>query len=580
MTAEPLGTPAFRFGPRHAESGTVFGLWAPSDKGISLEIDGVETTSLARDGDGFRSAVASAGAGARYRFAFDTGERVPDPASRAQAGDIAGESLVPDPSRYRWQCNDWRGRGWEETVLYELHVGLLGGFDGVAQHLERLAEIGVTAIELMPIADFPGQRNWGYDGVLPFAPDSAYGTPDELKALIDRAHALGLMVFLDVVYNHFGPEGNWLGVYAPRFFREDIHTPWGSAIDFRQPMVRRFFLENALYWLHEFRIDGLRFDAVHAIADRDWLPELAGAIRASVPSDRHVHLVVENDNNDSSLMTSGFNAQWNDDWHHALHVLLTGERDGYYADYARAPAEALARILAEGFAYQGEPSEHRGGEKRGTPSGALPPTAFVSFLQNHDQIGNRAFGERLVKLAKPGALRAAIALLLLSPQIPLIFMGEETGAEEPFLYFTDFQAELADAVREGRRAEFAQFPAFADASVREQIPDPNAPSTFETSRPSFAGRRAQDWSRLYTSLLKIRRERIVPHLRGAKSLGAQSVGDAAIIARWRLANGDRLTIAGNFGDVILQAAIPQTAPVWGVPSDALPPFTTLVWIEP
>jgi maltooligosyltrehalose trehalohydrolase len=294
-----------------------------------------------------------------------------------------------------------------------------------------------------------------------------------------------------------------------------------------------------------------------------------------------VHLVVENDNNDSALMTSGFDAQWNDDWHHALHVLLTGERDGYYADYAEGAGQTRSReYWRRGLPIRASRRDIAAERTRGTPSGALPPTAFVSFLQNHDQIGNRAFGERLITLAKPEALRAAIALLLLSPQIPLIFMGEETGADEPFLYFTDFQAELAEAVRDGRRAEFALFPAFADASVREQIPDPNAPSTFEASMPSFAGRRAQDWSRLYTSLLKIRRERIVPHLRGATSQGAQSVGDAAIVARWRLANGARLTIASNFGDGNLQAAIPQTAPVWGVPSDALPAFTTLSWIEP
>jgi len=579
VSAPRPGKPVFRFGPQPAEGGTTFGIWAPAEDVISLEIDGVQT-SLLQDDDGFRAIATAAGAGARYRFVLNGGERVPDPGSRVQAGDITDESLVPDPHGYRWRCNDWRGRPWEETVLYELHVGLLGGFCGVAQHLQRLAELGVTAIELMPIADFPGQRNWGYDGVLPFAPDSAYGTPDELKALIDRAHALGLTVFLDVVYNHFGPEGNWLGVYSPQFFREDIHTPWGSAIDFRQPMVRRFFLENALYWIHEFRIDGLRLDAVHAIADRDWLPELAGAIRQSIPPDRHVHLVVENDNNDSALMTSGFDAQWNDDWHHALHVLLTGEHSGYYADYAKAPAEALARILAEGFAYQGEPSAHRGGKARGTSSTALSPTSFVSFLQNHDQIGNRALGERLTTLAKPDALRAAIALLLLSPQIPLLFMGEETAAREPFLYFTDFRSDLADAVRDWRRAEFAQFPAFADAAVREQIPDPNALSTFELSRPGFTGQRAQDWSRFYASLLKIRRERIVPHLRGAKSEGAKAAGNSAVVATWRLANGARLTIAANFGDGAVQVAIPDTAPVWGVPSDALPACATLAWIEP
>ncbi|HEY1856321.1 alpha-amylase family glycosyl hydrolase, partial [Acidocella sp.] len=347
--------------------------------------------------------------------------------------------LVTDLN-FRWRHADWRGLPWAETVIYELHVGAYGGFDGVTAQLPRLAALGVTAIELMPIADFPGRHNWGYDGVLPYAPAAAYGSPEALHTLIDTAHGLGLQVFLDVVYNHFGPDGNYLNVYAKSFFRADQQTLWGQAIDFRHPEVRDFFIGNALYWLRDYRFDGLRFDAVHAIGDSPFLLEMAETIRAALP-DRHIHLILENEDNDPDLLhvaveEQKFDAQWSDDWHHCAHVLLTREGEGYYEDF-QSPAQQMARCLAEGFAYQGDPAPHHGGEPRGRPSTHLPSTAFVICLQNHDQIGNRAFGERLRQLAHPAALRAAIALLLFTPQIPMIFMGEEFGETRPFLYFTD-----------------------------------------------------------------------------------------------------------------------------------------------
>lgn len=565
------------FGPRPGHTNTTFRIWAPAAQDVSLECDGT-LTALGRCDDGFWTGSAPVRPGARYRFLIDGHVRVADPASRAQETDADGWSVVVDPQNYSWRCADWRGRPWEEVVLYEAHAGLLGGFEGVARELPRLAQLGITAIELMPIADFPGRRNWGYDGVLPFAPDRAYGTPDDLKALIDRAHAHGLMVFLDVVYNHFGPEGNRLHAFAPQFFRDDIHTPWGSAIDFRQPAVSRFFIENALYWICEYRFDGLRFDAVHAISDRTWLRTLAKEIRATVPRDRHVHLVVENDNNDSGLLADGFDAQWNDDFHHAVHVLLTGESEGYYVEYSVAPAKSLARILSEGFAWQGEPSPHRGGEPRGQPTTGLPPTAFVNFLQNHDQTGNRAFGERLTQLADPAALRAAVALQLLVPQIPLIFMGEESGSHAPFLFFTDFPDELAEKVREGRRAEFARFSAFADPSTRTRIPDPNAQATFDASRPDFCGEGASGWTQLYTDILRIRREHVIPHLRGSRACGAEAIADAVVIARWRLGNGSLLTVASNLGAESVSCSLPDFAPLWGEASRGLPAFTTCAWI--
>jgi maltooligosyltrehalose trehalohydrolase len=405
----------------------------------------------------------------------------------------------------------------------------------------------------MPIAQFPGQRNWGYDGVLPYAPQSSYGTPDQLKHLIDTAHGLGLMVILDVVYNHFGPDGNYLGAYARHFFRSDKKTPWGDAIDFRRREVRDFFIDNSLMWLLDYRFDGLRFDAVHAIEDPTFLQELAQRVRQQVPQSRHVWLTLENEFNEASRIDEGYDAQWNDDGHNTLHVLLTGETDAYYTDFAEQPTHKLARLLGEGFVYQGESTRH--GHARGEPSAHLPPTGFVLFLQNHDQIGNRALGERLVQLCPPEALRAATALLLLSPMIPLMFMGDEWGASEPFLFFTDFHDELADAVREGRRGEFADFAAFADPAQRERIPDPNALQTFQASRPAIdaayletdKGQDHRNWQALYRELLQVRHGEIIPRLQGAKALGAVVLADKAVSARWQMGDGSTLRIDLNLG---------------------------------
>ncbi len=506
---------------------------------------------------GWFEVEAQCGAGARYRYILQDGMAVPDPASRAQDGDIHGKSVVIDPSAYRWQHLDWKGRPWHEMVLYELHPGLLGGFAGVARALPRLAELGVTAVELMPIAEFPGARNWGYDGALPFAPECSYGSPDELRALVDDAHGHGLMIFLDVVYNHFGPDGNYLPVYAPEFFRSDVSTPWGPAIDFRRHEVRRFFIENALYWLCEYRFDGLRFDAVHAIAESEFLDEMAAEVRRTVEPGRHVHLVLENDDNTASHLDQYFDAQWNDDAHHALHVLLTGESDGYYEDYADQPAVQLARCLREGFAYQGEPSPHRGGKLRGTPSADLPPTAFVLFLQNHDQIGNRALGERLTKLADAKALEAAIALQLLCPQIPLIFMGEETASVTPFLFFTDHNADLAEAVREGRRREFGAFSQFSDTKLLERLADPNDPATFERSKPLPDADNAARREELYTRLLQLRGIEIVPRLKGARAVNARAVTSCAVVAHWRMGDNSLLTIGSNLGSQAAEMPVHQ-----------------------
>lgn len=529
---------------------TRFRLWAPESDEVLLEIEGRPPAPMRRDSAGWHMGEAPVGAGARYRFRVASDLLVPDPASRWQHGDVHDASIVVDPQAYAWQHPGWRGRPWHEAVIYELHVGCMGGFDAVRAALPRLRDLGVTAVELMPIGAFPGRRNWGYDGVLPYAPDTAYGSPEALKALVDAAHGLGLMMLLDVVYNHFGPDGAYLHAYATPFFDEGIHTPWGTAIDFTRPEVRSYFEDNALLWLNEYRFDGLRLDAVHAIAEADWLDALAARIRREIP-DRHTHLVLENERNAARHLKPGgeFDAQWNDDGHNVLHPLLTGEREGYYADFASDGAEKLATVLREGFLFQGQRSAHLGAP-RGEPSAHLPPTAFVLFLQNHDQVGNRAFGERLDRLADPLALEAAVALLLLSPQIPLLFMGEEWGATAPFLFFTDHNAELAPLVREGRRREFAHFTAFRDEAVRARIPDPNAEATFvdsvpdasEAHRPPHAARLA-----LYRTLLALRHRAIIPRLPGAQAIEAHAIGEAAVLARWQLGDGAGLTIACNLG---------------------------------
>jgi maltooligosyltrehalose trehalohydrolase len=574
------------FGANAKDGRTHFRLWAPQQKQVSVQIGGrdLPMRSLA---EGWFEAEAACGAGTSYRYLLESGLAVPDPASRAQADDVHGPSLVVDPRRYRWRNPDWRGRPWRETVLYELHAGVYGGFAGVQRALPWLADLGITAVELMPVNDFPGTRNWGYDGVLPFAPDRAYGSPDDLKALVDAAHDHGLMIFLDVVYNHFGPDGNYLAGYAPQFFREDVSTPWGPAIDFRRGEVRRFFTENTLYWLMEYRFDGLRFDAVHAITESDWLDEMAAQVRATVEKDREVHLVLEHDGNVAHHLRRDFDAQWNDDGHHVLHVMLTGENEGYYGDYADRPAERLARTLREGFVYQGDPSAHRNGEPRGTPSADLPPTAFVLFLQNHDQIGNRAFGDRLTASVEPRALEAAIALQLLCPQIPLLFMGEEGASAAPFQFFTDHHGELADAVREGRRREFASFAAFSDPARRAQIPDPNAAETFHRSCPISHAECGDARRAFYRRLLALRRAHLVPCLEGATAIDAVPIGPSAVLARWRLGDGAVWTLACNLGaepctlarpagDVIFETADGAA----GSANGQLAGRTTIAFLEP
>jgi maltooligosyltrehalose trehalohydrolase len=573
------------FGAEYRDDGSVrFRLWAPAAHQVELCLAGsnMATPLEQRDNGWFELITDAAKPGTRYRFRIDSGQEIPDPASRFQPEDVHGPSEVIDAETFDWKEQAWRGRPWEEAVIYELHVGAFtpaGTFSAVGERLDYLTDLGITAIELMPIADFPGRRNWGYDGVLPFAPDSKYGRPEDLKALVQSAHDRGLMVLLDVVYNHFGPEGNYLNSYAPQFFTARHKTPWGNAINFDGPAsrtVRDFFIHNALYWLTEYPFDGLRLDAVHAIIDDSTphiLTELADAVRSSVDPDRPVHLILENDLNQSHYLQrtercqiQGYNAQWNDDIHHTLHVLITGEHDGYYSDYSQHPLDQLGRCLIEGFAYQGEPSLFRNGQARGERTTGLPPGAFVSFLQNHDQIGNRAFGERITTIADPRAVRAAIAILLLAPSPPLLFMGEEFGSTTPFLFFCDFEKGLAEAVAAGRRNEFARFTRFQDPASRAGIPDPNAASTFEVSRLDWlnlAQPRHRDWLSFYRRLLNLRCQYVVPRLSQACGItGRYDLhADRGLAAHWHFPDGTKLILQANLGADSLTGLTPPTSQI-------------------
>ncbi|HEX4509533.1 MAG TPA: malto-oligosyltrehalose trehalohydrolase [Burkholderiaceae bacterium] len=568
-----------------ADGGVRFRLWAPDCAQVEVELEPdrpqARRLSLKQvDGGWHELRVPDASAGTRYRYHLPQGIVAPDPASRWNPEGVHGPSVVTDPASHVWLHSGWAGRPWHEAVVYELHVGTFteqGTYRAAVGRLPELAALGITAIELMPLASFPGQRGWGYDGVLPYAPQPAYGTPDELKGFVDEAHGLGLMVLVDVVYNHFGPEGNYLHGWCPHFFNPAHHTPWGAAINFDGPMnrpVRDFFLHNALYWIDEFRFDGLRMDAVHAIRDdsaTSIVQEIGEALRAYAGPDRHVHLVLENDANSARLLARepdgrpvAADAQWNDDFHHAAHVLACGEVDGYYATYADRPLARLGRTLAEGFDFQGEPSAAHDGAARGEPSAHLPSVAFVTFLQNHDQIGNRAFGERLVALVEAQRtgrerLEALQAVFLLAPNIPMLFMGEEWGASSPFQYFCDFGPRLAQAVAQGRREEFRRFERFSDETMRARIPDPNEPATFERCRLDWDERAKTPhagWLGHVRELLALRQRHLVPRLAHRTLGGRAEVEGERLQVEWVLGDGAVWRMALNIGERYAEMNLP------------------------
>ncbi|WP_117191765.1 malto-oligosyltrehalose trehalohydrolase [Rhizobium terrae] len=548
------------WGAEYVAAGEVrFRLWAPGQKTVALRLNG-EDTEMSRSDDGWFELLATGVTpGAEYSYVLADGMVVPDPASRGQRKDVNGPSLVIDPTSYDWRHPDWKGRPWEETVVYELHVGTFteqGTFRAAIDKLPHLAELGITMIEVMPVAHFGGNRGWGYDGVLLYAPHAAYGAPEDFKAFIDAAHGHGLSVVLDIVLNHFGPEGNYLPLLAPDFFHKEKMTPWGAAIAYDVEPVRRYIAECALYWLEEFHLDGLRFDAIDQIEDiseKHVLVEIAERIRAEI-TDRPIHLTTEDSRNVIFLHPRNedgsaplFTGEWNDDFHNAVHVFATGETHAYYKEFAEDPEKLVARVLTEGFAYQGEVSPQTG-RKRGVKSIDQPPVAFVDFIQNHDQVGNRAQGERLIELAGADKVKVLLVALLLSPHIPLLFMGEEYGETNPFLFFTDFHGDLAKAVREGRRKEFEGHAGHEG----ETVPDPNARKSFDISKLDWGKMKSaqgRDWLDFTKSLLKLRQKIIVPLLGSAGGRSGRIVKtDKGFVAvSWQFPGG-KFSMAVNIGD--------------------------------
>ncbi len=539
------------------DGGARFAVWAPRCRTVDLVLEGRAPMPLARgEGDVFELTVPRVAPGARYQFRLDGQRYRPDPVSRWQPEGVHGPSVVVDPAAFAWTDAGFRGHALADLVFYELHVGTFttaGTFEAAIARLDALADLGVTAVELMPVAEFPGSRNWGYDGVHLYAPQSTYGGPRGLRRLVDACHARGLSVILDVVYNHLGPEGNYLGEFGP-YFTDRYKTPWGQAINFDGPDaagVRRHFVENARMWVREYHVDGLRLDAIHAIFDTSpvhILTEVAEAARKEGAAlGRPVHVIAESHDNDRRLVLPpaqdgiGLDAVWSDDFHHSVHVRLTGERAGYYVDFA--DPGLLPRALAEGFAFQGQPSEYFGAP-RGTPSADLPGERFVVFIQNHDQVGNRAQGDRLGALVPLEALKLAAGLMFVAPALPLMFMGEEYGETSPFQYFTSFlDRDLAEAVRRGRTLEFARF------AWQGQVPDPGDPATFVRSRvnPSLAGApRHRELHQYYRRWLALRREHPALGARGKARTRAALDPEGAVLTVTREAeSGPGVRLVAN-----------------------------------
>ena len=536
LGAIALGNGRCRFRVSAPGAGTVsVRILSPRERLVALE----------KDPDGYHAGIVDdVDPGALYLYRLDGRADRPDPASRFQPRGVHGPSQVVDRLRFRWRDDGWAGLPLDDYVFYEMHVGTFtaaGTFEAVIPHLDALGDLGVTALELMPVAQFPGCRNWGYDGVFPFAPQDSYGGPEGLKGLVDACHERGLAVVLDVVYNHLGPEGNYFREFGP-YFTDRYRTPWGDAINFDGPgsdAVRRFFIENALAWLDEFHVDALRLDAIHGIFDfsaTPFLAELSGAVRGLADrTGRHIHLVPESDLNDARTVAPperggpGLDAQWNDDFHHALHALLTGERSGYYRDFGAV--SDLATALRDGFVYSGRHSAHRG-RRHGNSSRHLAARQLVVCSQNHDQVGNRMRGERLAALVPPEALKVAAAIVLLSPFLPLLFMGEEYGETAPFHYFVSHtDPALVEAVRAGRKEDFAAF------RWEGEPPDPQDEATFLRSRPDRTLRekgRHRVLEKFYRELIGLRRGHPALRDSGKESLEVAAMEAERVIAvhRW------------------------------------------------
>ncbi|EPY9615239.1 malto-oligosyltrehalose trehalohydrolase [Enterobacter cloacae] len=565
-----------------------FRVWAEGQQQLTLRLAERDLPMTAVGNGWCQIDVPDVTHGTEYQFVLQDGMAVPDPASRAQKGDVNGPSVVIDPGRYQPINPDWAGRPWEETVIYELHIGTFtpqGTFRAAIDKLPYLAELGITQLEVMPVSQFGGSRGWGYDGVLLYAPHSAYGTPEDFHAFIDAAHGLGLSVVLDIVLNHFGPEGNYLPLLSPAFFDAQRMTPWGNGIAYEREPVRHYILDAPLFWLTEYRLDGLRFDAIDQIKDtasKHILQQIAETIREALP-DRHIHLTTEDSRNviflhprDEKGATPLFTAEWNDDFHNAAHVFATGETHAYYQDFAFEPEKKFARALAEGFVYQGEVSLQTG-HSRGVECHTQPPTFFVDFIQNHDQTGNRAQGERLITLAGADKTRVLLAALLLSPHIPLLFMGEEYGETNPFLFFTDFHGDLAKAVREGRAKEFT-----GHSGHDGDVPDPNDEQTFARSKLDWHNvttAQGKSWLRFTRSLLVLRHRYLVPLLRPGGTVEGKIVKTAPgmVAVSWSFPTGT-LSLALNIGNkpVDVPALAGETLFSWPEAAEVLAPNSIVV----
>ena len=544
-----------------------FRLWAPKARNVEVDLQEGQRVPLEAVENGyFEAVVENAGPGTRYLYHLDGGDGRPDPASRFQPEGVHGPSMVID-RRFSWTDEGWTGIPLEQHILYELHVGTFtpeGTFDAVIPWLDRLVDLGITAVELMPVAQFPGRRNWGYDGVLPFAVQDSYGGPEGLKRLVDACHVRGLAVVLDVVYNHLGPEGNYLGEFGP-YFTDRYKTPWGLALNFDgrdSDPVRLYFVENALQWIADFHVDGLRLDAVHAIADnseRPFLQELGREVAELADRlGRQVHVFPESDLNTLFFLRSreqggcGFDAQWTDDFHHGLHTMLTGERSGYYEDFGAIGQ--MAKAFGGGFVYTGQYSPFRR-RRHGVSADGMEGSRHVVCIQNHDQTGNRRNGERIASLADFESLKLAAGAVLLSPFLPLLFMGEEYGETAPFLYFVSHSdPHLIDAVREGRKEEFASF------GWREEPPDPQSEETFERSRlrqcQHESGRNAVLYA-FYKELIRLRKT--VPALAHPTKQGVEATPfeeQRSILVRRRHGEDEALIVL-NFSDTAQSLPLPE-----------------------
>jgi len=524
-----------------------FRVWAPGRRSVEVLVDGEGATRrLEPEPGGWFSGLARGlRAGALYRYRLDDGEALPDPASRFQPDGPHGPSEVIDPDRFAWTDAGWRGLRPEGQVVYELHVGTFtaeGTWDAAARELRRLAELGVTAVEVMPVADFPGRFGWGYDGVDLFAPTRLYGRPDAFRAFVDHAHALGLGVLLDVVYNHLGPDGCFLRSFSPAYFTTRYEGEWGDPLNLDgegSGPVRELVVENAAYWIREFHLDGLRLDATQGIFDaseRHVLAELSRRAREAA-GDRGILLVAENEPQETRSIRPpaqgghGLDMVWNDDFHHSARVALTGRREAYFSDHRGTPQE-LVSAAKHGYLFQGQRYAWQG-KRRGTPGRDLPRHAFVACLENHDQVANSAEGARLVRLADPGRLRAMTALLLLGPWTPMLFQGQEHGSTRPFLYFADHRGELGANVRRGRTEFLEQFPSIKGAGLRDRLADPASPATFAACKlEPFDPERAGQALALHRDLLELRRTDPVLSRQGADGLDGAVLGPEAFCLRW------------------------------------------------